>query len=46
VKCAGRERGAVNRQAEKIRRQEKKEVQNEKKSQTRANKKRKTYVIK
>ena len=45
MKCEDRERGVVRRQAEKIRRQETKQVQNEKQSRTRANKKRKTYVI-
>jgi hypothetical protein len=46
VKCAGKERVAMKRQAEKIRREEKKQAENEKKTRARANKKRKTYVIK
>jgi hypothetical protein len=46
VKCADGERGVMKRQAEKIRREEKKQAENEKKTRARANKKRKTYVIK
>ena len=36
----------MNRQAEKIRRQERKEVENDNKSRARANMKRKQYVLK